>query len=86
MGVFSSFLFSLSRWPTTFKQKIIQQCKALPSTSDLEELIHCAEATLDEEEIDDTLALGSVFSPPPLFYFLIFFGTAVIQNNDVFKL
>lgn len=36
------------------------QCKALPSTSDLEELIHCAEATPDGDEIDDTLALGSV--------------------------
>ncbi|KAM4578246.1 uncharacterized protein V3H82_007716 [Fundulus diaphanus] len=48
----------MERWPTTFKQKVIQQCKALPSTSDLDELIHCAEATPDEEEIDDTLTLG----------------------------
>ncbi|CAL8372677.1 unnamed protein product [Arctogadus glacialis] len=33
----------LERWPTTFKQKIIQQSKALPTTNDLEELIYCAE-------------------------------------------
>ncbi|KAM8828384.1 uncharacterized protein AB9W97_004373 isoform 2-T9 [Spinachia spinachia] len=33
----------MERWTTTFKQKVIQQCKALPSTSYLEELIRCAE-------------------------------------------
>ncbi|KAI3373260.1 hypothetical protein L3Q82_006386 [Scortum barcoo] len=47
----------LKRWPTTFKQKVIQQSKALPTSSDLEELIHCAEAPSYEEEMDaDTLA------------------------------
>ncbi|KAI3357230.1 hypothetical protein L3Q82_015687 [Scortum barcoo] len=50
----------LERWPTTFKQKVIQQSKALPTSSDLEELIHCAEAPSYEEEMDDdTLASGS---------------------------
>ncbi|KAI3367654.1 hypothetical protein L3Q82_026496 [Scortum barcoo] len=49
----------LERWPTTFKQKVIQQSKALPTSSDLEELIHCAEAPSYEEEMDDdTLASG----------------------------
>ncbi|XP_029939128.1 uncharacterized protein LOC115381707 [Salarias fasciatus] len=48
----------MERWPTTFKQKIIQQCKALPSSSDLEELIHCAQVTSVEEEMDDARALG----------------------------
>ncbi|KAM8751483.1 uncharacterized protein AB9X84_013033 [Acanthopagrus schlegelii] len=43
----------LERWPTTFKQKVIQQCKALPTLSELEELIHSAEATSYEEEMDD---------------------------------
>ncbi|KAM8729083.1 uncharacterized protein AB9X84_026424 [Acanthopagrus schlegelii] len=43
----------LERWPTTFKQKVIQQCKALPTSSELEELIHSAEATSYEEEMDD---------------------------------
>lgn len=43
-----------------FKQKIIQQCKALPSSSDLEDLIHCAEATSAEEEDDAIRALGNV--------------------------
>ncbi|XP_034566405.1 uncharacterized protein LOC117831709 [Notolabrus celidotus] len=49
----------LEKWPTTFKQKVIQLSKALPASSDLEELIHCAETTSDEErEMDDTLASG----------------------------
>lgn len=43
-----------------FKQKVIQQSKALPSSSDLEELIYCAEARADEEDIDDdALSSGS---------------------------
>ncbi|CAL8269938.1 unnamed protein product [Arctogadus glacialis] len=48
----------LERWPTTFKQKIIQQSKALPTTSELEELIYCAEATSNEREGDEA-SLGS---------------------------
>lgn len=59
---------ALSRWPTTFKQKIIQQRKAFPTSNDLEELIYCAEATLNEEEInDDTIFLGIVVLFPHLF-------------------
>lgn len=63
--------FSLSRWTTTFKQKVIQQCKALPTTSDLENLIHCAEAALNEEEISDN-TINFYFNSIQ-FYFLIFF-------------
>lgn len=80
--LFVSICFFLSRWPTTFKPKVIQQCKALPSTSDLEELIHCAEATLDEEEIDDTLTYGSVFFSV-LFSHLFWY--ICDSKNDVFK-
>ncbi|XP_078793026.1 uncharacterized protein LOC144981306 [Oryzias latipes] len=47
----------LERWPTVFKQKDIQQSKALPSSSNLEDLIYCAEATSLQEE-DDIIASG----------------------------
>ncbi|KAF1374261.1 hypothetical protein PFLUV_G00248100, partial [Perca fluviatilis] len=49
----------LERWPTTFKKRVIQQSKALPSSGDLEDLIYCAEATSNEEEMDnDIIASG----------------------------
>ncbi|XP_060899899.1 uncharacterized protein LOC132978659 [Labrus mixtus] len=48
----------LEKWPTIFKQKVIQQSKSLPTSSDLAELIYCAEAASDEEEMDDTVASG----------------------------
>ncbi|KAK2840958.1 hypothetical protein Q7C36_012537 [Tachysurus vachellii] len=41
----------LEKWTTAFKRKVIQQCKKLPSTSDLEELLLAAESpTGDSEE------------------------------------
>ncbi|KAI2646880.1 N-acetyldiaminopimelate deacetylase [Labeo rohita] len=41
----------LEKWTTAFKKKVIQQCKKLPSTSDLEELLLAAESpTGDSEE------------------------------------
>lgn len=41
----------LEKWATAFKKKVIQQCKKLPSTSDLEELLLAAESpTGDSEE------------------------------------
>ncbi|KAL1277030.1 hypothetical protein QQF64_023703 [Cirrhinus molitorella] len=41
----------LEKWTTAFKKKVIQQCKKIPSTSDLEELLLAAESpTGDSEE------------------------------------
>ncbi|KAM9435778.1 uncharacterized protein Hap1MRO34_008942 [Clarias gariepinus] len=41
----------LEKWTTAFKKKVIQQCKKLPSTSDLEELLLAAASpTGDSEE------------------------------------
>ncbi len=34
----------LEKWTTAFKKKVIQQCKKLPNTSDLEELLLAAES------------------------------------------
>ncbi|XP_051242383.1 uncharacterized protein LOC127355484 [Dicentrarchus labrax] len=49
----------LERWPTTFKKRVIQQSKALPSSGDLEDLIYCAKVTSNEEEMDnDIIASG----------------------------
>ncbi|XP_013856450.1 uncharacterized protein LOC106512362, partial [Austrofundulus limnaeus] len=39
----------LERWPTFFKQKVIQLSKTLPTSNDLEELINCAEGASSEE-------------------------------------
>lgn len=63
---------SLTRWPTTFKQKVIQQSKALPTSSELEELIYCAEAISGEEEMDDTLESG-IFTFCTLVFLLLQF-------------
>ncbi|XP_035985954.1 uncharacterized protein LOC118559372 [Fundulus heteroclitus] len=43
-------------WPTIFKQKVIQQSKTLPTSSDLE-LIYCAEGASNEKELKN-LASG----------------------------
>ncbi|XP_058627992.1 uncharacterized protein LOC131538126 isoform X3 [Onychostoma macrolepis] len=41
----------LEKWTTAFKKKVLQQCKKLPNTSDLEELLLAAESpTVDSEE------------------------------------
>ncbi|MED6243723.1 hypothetical protein ATANTOWER_025784 [Ataeniobius toweri] len=48
----------LERWPIVFKQKVIQQSKSLPTSTDLEELIYCAEGAPSEEELEETLTSG----------------------------
>ncbi|CAL9684453.1 unnamed protein product [Knipowitschia caucasica] len=42
----------LERWPTTFKKKVIQQCRKLPSTSEIEELLLAADPPEDVTEVD----------------------------------
>ncbi|XP_045073030.1 uncharacterized protein LOC123485962 [Coregonus clupeaformis] len=42
----------LERWPVTFKKKIIKQCRKLPSTSELEELLLAADPPEDGTELD----------------------------------
>ncbi len=44
----------LEKWTTTFKKKIIQQCRKLPSTSELEYLLLAADPPEDgtEEDVD----------------------------------
>ncbi|KAK0137147.1 hypothetical protein N1851_013068 [Merluccius polli] len=48
----------LERWPCTFKKKIIQQCRKLPSTSELEELLLAADPPDTEVDVD----IGKLFS------------------------
>ncbi|XP_030591298.1 uncharacterized protein LOC115784280 [Archocentrus centrarchus] len=48
----------LERWLTVFKHKVIQQSKTLPTSTDLEEVIYCAEGASSEEELDETLTSG----------------------------
>ncbi|CAL8357059.1 unnamed protein product [Merluccius merluccius] len=43
----------LEKWTTTFKKKIIQQCRKLPSTSELEDLLLAADNPEDGTEVDD---------------------------------
>lgn len=42
----------LEKWTTAFKKKVIQQCKRLPATSDLQELLLAAESLRDDTEDD----------------------------------
>lgn len=44
----------LEKWTTTFKKKIIQQCRKLPSTAELEDLLLAADPPEDgnEEDVD----------------------------------
>lgn len=42
----------LERWPTTFKRKIIQQGRKLPSAIDLEELLLAADSPEDTTEVN----------------------------------
>uniref|UniRef100_A0A8C9YIT0 Uncharacterized protein n=1 Tax=Sander lucioperca TaxID=283035 RepID=A0A8C9YIT0_SANLU len=44
----------LERWPVTFKKKIIKQCRKLPSTSELEELLLAADPPENGTELDKT--------------------------------
>ncbi|XP_032439799.1 uncharacterized protein LOC116733135 isoform X1 [Xiphophorus hellerii] len=49
----------LEKWTTTFKRKIIQQCRKLPTTSDLEELLLAADTPEDGTEVDDDMSWDS---------------------------
>lgn len=40
----------LERWPTTFKKKIIQQCRKLPAICEIEELLLAADPPEDNSE------------------------------------
>ncbi|XP_076137860.1 uncharacterized protein LOC143121386 [Alosa pseudoharengus] len=42
----------LERWPTTFKKKIIKECRKLPSISEVEELLLAADPLEDGTEVD----------------------------------
>lgn len=42
----------LERWLTTFKKKIIPQCRKLPSISELEELLLAADSPEEGTEFD----------------------------------
>ena len=43
----------LEKWTTTFKKKIIEQCRKLPSTNELEDLLLAADTPEDGTEVDD---------------------------------
>ncbi|XP_035990517.1 uncharacterized protein LOC105922585 [Fundulus heteroclitus] len=43
----------LERWPTIFKQKVIQQRKTLLTSSNLEGVIYCAEGASNEKELEN---------------------------------
>ncbi|KAJ8366473.1 hypothetical protein AAFF_G00353530, partial [Aldrovandia affinis] len=55
----------LEKWPTAYKKKIIQECRKLPSTSELEELLLTADPPEDSTERDADFGwdsdLSSVF-------------------------
>ncbi|XP_014833635.1 PREDICTED: uncharacterized protein LOC106911361 [Poecilia mexicana] len=61
----------LEKWTTTFKKKIIQQCRKLPTTSDLEELLLAADTPEDGTEVDDDMSWDSDFSSILLLLHLI---------------
>ncbi|XP_061841805.1 uncharacterized protein [Nerophis lumbriciformis] len=42
----------LEKWPTTFKKKIIQQCRKLPSITELEKLLMAADPPEDGAEVN----------------------------------
>ncbi|XP_039892267.1 uncharacterized protein LOC120736311 [Simochromis diagramma] len=61
----------LERWPTTFKRKIIQQGRKLPSTSDLEELLLAADPPEDATEVNADIGWDSDLSAILLLLHLI---------------
>ncbi|XP_054887926.1 uncharacterized protein LOC129361204 [Poeciliopsis prolifica] len=61
----------LEKWTTTFKRKIIQQCRKLPTTSDLEELLLAADTPEDSTEVDDDMSWDSDLSSILLLLHLI---------------
>ena len=52
----------LEKWTTTFKKKIIQQCRKLPSTSELEDLLLAADNLEDGIDVDDDMMTSKTFS------------------------
>ncbi|KAK6324104.1 hypothetical protein J4Q44_G00064430 [Coregonus suidteri] len=61
----------LERWPVTFKKKIIKQCRKLPSTSELEELLLAADPPEDGTELDVDFGWDSDLSSVLLLIHLI---------------
>ncbi|KAL6463627.1 hypothetical protein MHYP_G00280180 [Metynnis hypsauchen] len=61
----------LEKWTTTFKRKIIQQCRKLPSTSELEDLLQAADTPEDVTEVDDDIGWDSDLSSILLLLHLI---------------
>ncbi|XP_039656431.1 uncharacterized protein LOC120559076 [Perca fluviatilis] len=61
----------LERWPVTFKKKIIKQCRKLPSTSELEELLLAADPPEDGTELDVDFGWDSDLSSVLLLLHLI---------------
>ncbi|KAG7467897.1 hypothetical protein MATL_G00137160 [Megalops atlanticus] len=61
----------LERWPTIFKNKIVQQCRNLPSTSELEELLMAADPPKDGTEVDFDFGWDSDLSSVLLLLHLI---------------
>ncbi|XP_038135466.1 uncharacterized protein LOC119779760 [Cyprinodon tularosa] len=49
----------LEKWTTAFKKKIIQQCRKLPSTRELEDLLLAADTPEDGTEVDDDIGWDS---------------------------
>lgn len=54
----------LKKWTTTFKKKIIQQCRKLPSTSELEDLLLAADPPEDGTEVDVDIGKYDFFHIP----------------------
>jgi len=61
----------LEKWTTAFKKKVIQQCKKLPTTSDVGELLLAAESPSDDSE--DCVNFGKMFK-------------IIKKNNSIFSL
>lgn len=54
----------LEKWTTAFKKKIIQQCRKLPSTRELEDLLLAADTPEDGTEVDDDIGKLDFFHIP----------------------
>nr|XP_055035025.1 uncharacterized protein LOC129422902 [Misgurnus anguillicaudatus]XP_055035026.1 uncharacterized protein LOC129422902 [Misgurnus anguillicaudatus] len=61
----------LERWPTMFKKKVIQHCKNLPTTSDVQELLIAAEHPTDDSEESANFVWDSDLSSKLLLLHLI---------------
>ncbi|KAE8278158.1 hypothetical protein D5F01_LYC23767 [Larimichthys crocea] len=61
----------LEKWPTHYRQKVLEQSRGLTQTSDLEDLLHNAESTTEEledgwdSEISSILLLIHLMPPSP---------------------